>query len=110
MFREAPADRIEKIYASKAFLRMRHTLGYWKKNWPSVERPAGAGVRPGVCCFVGYQDALGCPCLVRQYRYGLDDLYRNHLPCVMVLENLQDRQSGHHSAGGRRRRESPVCS
>lgn len=83
MFREAPVDRIEKIYLSES---------YFKKQW---------GEKEPECSFEIVQDSVfktmcdtqtpqGILCLVRQYRYSLKELLRKKNPLLLILENIQD--------------------
>ena len=91
MFREAPADRIEKIYVSESFFQ----------NVSHVRILEEKLARCGDSCLEEVSDRVftalsdtktpqGVLCLVRQYHYKPEDLLQKPSPCVMVLENLQD--------------------
>ena len=91
MFREAPADRIEKIYASESFSQNEAHARVLEEKLAQCGKDRLELVSDRV--FAALSDTKtpqGVLCLVRQYRYGLDDLLQKPSPCVMVLENLQD--------------------
>ncbi|MCI9383892.1 MAG: RNA methyltransferase [Lachnospiraceae bacterium] len=83
MFREAPGERIEKIYLSET---------YFKSQWKEKEAEAPwEVVRDSVFkAMCDTQTPQGILCLVKQYHYSLSDLLKKENPLLLVLENIQD--------------------
>lgn len=84
MFREAPRERIEKVYVSESFLEAhRQELDLEKLSWEvmqdSVFRAASDTQTP-----------QGVLCIVKQRRYELEELLQAENPLLLLLENLQD--------------------
>ena len=84
MFREAPRERIEKVYVSESFLEAhRQELDLEEISWEvmqdSVFRSASDTQTP-----------QGVLCIVKQRRYELEELLQAENPLLLLLENLQD--------------------
>ena len=91
MFREAPADRIEKIYVSESFLQNEAHDRLLQEKLDACGQDRLETVSDRV--FAALSDTKtpqGVLCLMKQYRYVLKDLLKKPAPCIMVLENLQD--------------------
>lgn len=84
MFQEAPADKIKEVYVSESF--------YEKAN---------AGEKLEQCNYEILTDELfkkvsdtqtpqGVLCVMKQYHYELQDLFRKENPLFLILEDIQD--------------------
>lgn len=83
MFREAPTDRIQKIYISKSL--------YEEKGQAFLSGLPYEVLADHVFEAVsGTKTPQGILCVVRQYRYCADDLLGGEAPQLLLLENLQD--------------------
>ncbi len=83
MFREAPGDRIERIYLSES---------YYKSQWKAKETAISYeivqdSVFKTMC---DTQTPQGILCLVKQYHYSLKDLLHRGNPLLLILDNIQD--------------------
>lgn len=84
MFREAPKDRIQKVYASAGF--------YEKPEHKELLKGYDFEVVSD-SVFESISDTKtpqGIICVVKQYHYELAELLKGDTPLCMVLENLQD--------------------
>lgn len=84
MFREAPKDRIQKVYASAGFYENPEHKELLKEYDFEVVSDS---------VFESISDTKtpqGIICLVKQYHYEIADLIKGQAPLCMVLENLQD--------------------
>ena len=92
MFREAPADRIEKIYLSASFAEK----GIWKEilKEKGMEKKEEFTEIVEDKVFKGISDTVtpqGVLCLVRIRNWDLEELIpENKEPLLMILEDLQD--------------------
>lgn len=92
MFREAPKERIEKVYASASFIEENAALLKEKGCLPGTERCQEIEDR----IFKALSDTVtpqGILCLIKQREYTLDTLLEEKegkKPLLMILENLQD--------------------
>ena len=80
MFREAPRERIEKVYVSESFLEAhRQELDLEEISWEvmqdSVFRSASDTQTP-----------QGVLCIVKQRRYELEELLQAENPLLLLLE------------------------
>lgn len=91
MFREAPADRIEKVYVSSSFLE--------KPECGEILEAKGISLGEGVevvedRVFKSLSDTVtpqGVLCLIRMKEYKLSELLdKKQVPLLMILEDLQD--------------------
>lgn len=84
MFREAPRERIQKVYVSAGFYEdPKHQELLKMYDYELVSDSVFAGISDT-------KTPQGIICLVKQYHYELEDLTRGEAPLCMVLENLQD--------------------
>jgi len=84
MLREAPGDRLEKVYCSESFFEK-----YGKD--PALKEVPYEVVQDSVFrAMSDTQNPQGVLCLVRQYHYTLEDLLLKEKPLLLILENLQD--------------------
>lgn len=84
MFREAPKERIQKVYASAGF--------YEKTEHKELLKGYDFEVVSD-SVFESISDTKtpqGIICVVKQYHYEVSDLVKGDAPLCMVLENLQD--------------------
>ena len=83
MFREAPKERIEKIYISESYFK-------------NQRQEMGSGIPYEVVqdsvfkAMCDTQTPQGILCLVKQYHYTLKDLLKKTNPLLLILENIQD--------------------
>ena len=84
MLREAPGDRLAKVYCSESFFEK-----YGKD--PALKEVPYEVVQDSVFrAMSDTQNPQGVLCLVRQYHYTLEDLLLKEKPLLLILENLQD--------------------
>ncbi len=84
MFREAPKDRIEKVYCSESFFEK-----YGED--PALKEVPCEVVQDSVFRVMSdTQNPQGILCLIRQYHYALEELLGKEKPLLLILENLQD--------------------
>lgn len=84
MFREAPKDRIEKVYFSESFFERHKGDSVWSDLSCEVVQDSVFRVMSDT------QTPQGVLCLVRQYHYTLEELLQKENPTLLILENLQD--------------------
>lgn len=84
MFREAPRERIEKVYVSESFYeKPEHRELLQEYEYEIVSNAVFDSI-------TDTKTPQGILCLVKQYHYKLADLTAGAAPLCMVLENLQD--------------------
>lgn len=91
MFREAPKDRIEKVYASTSFLESGDNRAVLEEKGFGSESPDMEEVDDKV--FRSLSDTVtpqGILCLVRQVDTPLSAMLEARQPLLMILEDLQD--------------------
>lgn len=91
MFREAPVDRIEKVYASTSFLESGDNWAVLEEKGFGSESPDMEEVDDKV--FRSLSDTVtpqGILCLVRQVDTPLSSMLEARQPLLMILEDLQD--------------------
>lgn len=84
MYREAPKDRLEKVYYSESYFENQ------QKGKPLEGVPFEVVQDSVFKAMSDTQTPQGVLCLIRQYRYRLGDLLRKENPLFLLLENLQD--------------------
>lgn len=84
MFREAPRDRIEKVYVSESFLKAH-------RQELDLEGLAFEVMQDSVFKAVSdTQTPQGVLCIVRRQSCDLESLLKEERPLLLLLENLQD--------------------
>ena len=84
MFREAPKERIEKVYLSESFFEKQ----IQKKLLEGISYEVVQDHIFKVMCDT--QTPQGILCLVKQFHYTLEELLKTKNPLFLLLENLQD--------------------
>ncbi|HBN57202.1 MAG TPA: 23S rRNA (guanosine(2251)-2'-O)-methyltransferase RlmB [Lachnospiraceae bacterium] len=83
MFREAPKDKIQNVYISKSL--------YEEKGQAFLDGTEAQVLDDRVFASVSdTKTPQGILCVIRQFRYCMEDILKKDKPLLLALENLQD--------------------